>query len=175
MRASNDAVTHERLVEILNYDPETGIFTSRISVGPRKAGTSAGSLCNRGYLRIEICGHRYGAHRLAWFYVHGKWPNYIDHIDGDKINNRISNLRDVSIAENSQNMKLGRRNRTGIHGVWWSTKYGVWVARIGVHGKKHDLGRFPCLLDAVAVRKRAEREFGYHPNHGRDANNGAEK
>ena len=100
-----EPLTAEMLRSLLSYDPETGEFRWRISRGRVSVGDIAGSHPNRvGYLRIMLGDVEYRAHRLAWLYIYGKWPELvIDHIDRNKTNNRIANLRDVSHAENMRN------------------------------------------------------------------------
>ncbi len=105
-------VTAERVRELLHYDPETGIFTHKVSRGGVSAGDIAGCLDSLGYVRISLGrGASRFAHRLAWLLVYGKWPDGdIDHIDQAKANNRIANLRDVSRSANNQNRDKPQRN-----------------------------------------------------------------
>lgn len=88
----------------LLYDPDTGVFTRAISRGSYAVGTIAGSLNKSGYWQIGVCGRTYTAQRLAWYYAHGEWPDDdIDHINRDKLDNRLINLRVVSRSENLRN------------------------------------------------------------------------
>ena len=120
----------------LSYDPNTGIFTRLINSGNTKAGDKVGSYTDKGYLRVHIDGKRIMLHRLAWFFVHGKWPvGQIDHIDEDKTNNRITNLRDVS----------NRRNKFNSSKSNTSSKLGV----LGVH--KLPSGRYRASLCGVGL------------------------
>ena len=97
----NDELTREFLVSLLHYDELTGVFTWRSNRPKVRAGDVAGTRSSHDYWQISIRDKVYSAHRLAWFYVHGTWPSrVIDHIDGDRMNNRIDNLRDVSTKEN---------------------------------------------------------------------------
>jgi len=142
----------DRLRQILAYDATTGVFRWRISLGSRaQAGTVAGCLTSLGYVEIGWGGHRYYAHRLAWLYVHGAWPaQMIDHIDGDRTNNRIENLRDVSRSVNLQNRKrAARNNQTGFLGV--SQSRSKFKAQIEVGGKNIFLGQFDTPEEAHAV------------------------
>src|SRR2546423_1548703 len=101
----NRGLTAERLLELLVYDLESGVFRWRVSTNRRiTVGNVAGWIDVVGYWRIRIDGHWYYAHRLAWFYTSGKWPpTQIDHMDGDKQNNRLSNLRLASSTQNHAN------------------------------------------------------------------------
>jgi len=113
-------LTQERLKELLEYDPETGVFVWLQTTSNRvKVGSVAGCRRRDGYLLIRLDGKLYLGHRLAWLYVHGEWPaNVIDHIDQNKSNNAISNLRDTSMAVNGLNKDKPRRhNTTGFMGV----------------------------------------------------------
>ena len=121
-----------------------------------------------GYGRITLLGKRYKSHRVAWAMHHGDWPpDQIDHINGVKSDNRIENLRSVSQAENSKNSKIPANNMSGVIGIHWDKVNFRWVARIRVNGKKIDLCRTKDFDEAVAARKKAEAEYGFHPNHGR--------
>lgn len=110
----------QRLRERLHYDPETGRFTWLVwTVNHVKAGDIAGSLHVSGRWQVRVDGRVYKAHRLAWFWTYGEWPKgQIDHIDGNPLNNRLGNLRDVSVSVNQQNMKRAKsNNKTGFLGV----------------------------------------------------------
>lgn len=168
------ALTAERAHELLRYEPETGQFYWRVARGGiRCAGASAGFIdrreCPR-YWKIRIDRRTYFAHRLAWLMMTGEWPSLqVDHINGDGFDNRWANLREVTNQENQQNAKLPRDNSSGAPGVWWNKARKQWYAQIGSREHRRRLGQFDRLEDAVAARKAAERELGYHPNHGRKA------
>src|SRR4051812_36538770 len=117
----------ERLHELLDYQPDTGVFRWKKRRGPRSAGAIAGSVATKGYWRITLDGQECLAHRLAWLYVHGTWPDgELDHIDQVKTNNRISNLRPVTSSQNKQNISGPQRNNASGHrGVYWAN--GAWV------------------------------------------------
>lgn len=157
--AKND-LTAQRLRELLHYDPETGVFTRRVSTSSNaKAGAVAGSNDGKGYLRIWIDSCPYLAHRLAWVYVHGVQPtNHIDHIDGNPANNRIENLRDVSIGVNQQNRHTAQKNnKLGILGVKRHGK--KFLAQITVDGKRRSIGTFPSYEQAHSAYLIAKRQF----------------
>lgn len=127
------------------------------------------AFCSPGkYLRGNIDGKAFPAHRVIWAMHYGAWPkNQIDHINGDSRDNRIVNLRDVTTSVNAQNTKLMKNNKSGVCGVYWRVADKRWIARICVNRKIIDLGRFTQKQDAIARRKAAELEYGFHPNHGR--------
>jgi len=133
-----------------------------------KAGQEAGCLPPTGYRQIKIEGKLYKAHRVCWLLYHGRMPSgQIDHINGDPSDNRIKNLRVVSNAENGKNQKRHCKNTSGCTGVYWYKASSKWQAEIMVDGRHIHLGYFTDFEDAVSARKRAERKYGFHLNHGR--------
>ena len=161
----------------LDYDPVSGSFTWIYSDGIKyraKAGSFAGSIkpyrSGTKYLTILLLGKRHYAHRLAWLYVHGSLPSEnmcIDHIDGDGLNNSITNLRVVDKLGNSKNRRITSKNKSGKLGVFFASREGKWAARIGVNGNKKHLGYFEHLKDAIEARERAEINFNFHSGHGK--------
>lgn len=126
------------------------------------------TLWKSGYRAGHISGKTYLAHRVAWALHTGSWPSLqIDHIDGDRGGNKAANLRVVSPAGNQRNVKQRVDNTTGAKGVDFRKASGRWRARIVHQGNRITLGLFDNFEDAVAARKQAEIDFGYHPNHGR--------
>lgn len=172
----------DALRTLLSYDPETGaliwmkrpagMFKTKRAASTwnaRYAGRPAFTSDNgRGYKSGGIFARLYSAHRVAWALHYGEWPTGdIDHINGRRDDNRIANLRQVSNAENARNQKLRRDNTSRVSGVHWYKPYKKWLSYISVDGRRKHLGYFAEFADAVSCRKAAEREFGYHPNHGR--------
>ena len=161
---ATNILTVSRVRELLHYQPETGVFTWLFITSNRvKVGDVAGGFDAEGYRRISIDGHNYKAHRLAWLYVHGKWPvDQIDHIDCQKNNNRLCNLREATGSGNQQNQRApGRGNTSGFLGVSWSVRAKKWKAQITVNGKKIYLGYFPAAELAHAAYLQAKEEL--HP------------
>ena len=163
-------LTKQYLRSVLDYDPITGVFTwcSRSST-KIKIGDKAGYINNLyGYRLIRVDGIKYGAHRLAWLYVHGSFPeNEIDHINGIRDDNRIVNLRAVDRQTNARNMKKRKNNTSGVTGVDWHKCKNKWRAQINGNNGIIHLGYSKSLFEVVCLRKSAEIEHGYHENHGR--------
>jgi hypothetical protein len=171
----------ELLKLLVRYEPDTG----RLFWLPRTSGLfkrsqdcalwnkrNAGTECflqsdGLGYRRGAIFKQKYRAHQIAWALTFGQWPKEIDHIDGDRSNNRIDNLRNVGRRENCRNLRRPRHNRSGVVGVSWDQDRSKWQAGIHVDGRAIALGRFVAKADAIAARRAAEREHDFHPNHGR--------
>ncbi|WP_296222691.1 HNH endonuclease [uncultured Sphingomonas sp.] len=167
--------------ELLDYDEKTGklfwrerdfSWFSDDGVAKRwnskNAGKEAlGSLNSKGYLNGAILSVSYKAHRIVWLHQTGQWPDEIDHVNGIKTDNRMENLRDVDRAGNLKNMPRQSNNTSGATGVKWSEYMGKWRAVINVNRARVHLGYFSDFSDAVGARKAAEREIGFHPNHGR--------
>jgi hypothetical protein len=150
----------EQLKEVLHYPPDTGIFTWATDMGGRgKAGAVAGWY-QRGYTVIGVLGERVHAHRLAWFFVRGQWPaQQLDHINGDKQDNRIENLREVSDLENKHNIRKAQsNNRSGFLGVAPTANKKRWVATITTNRRQQYLGTFDDPAQAHAAYLAAKRD-----------------
>jgi hypothetical protein len=158
------------LKEMLDYNKETGIFTWKIDRnGAAKKGRKAGCISSDGYIVLSLFNKQYKAHRIAWLFIYGNMPiNNIDHINGNKQDNRIDNLRDVTHIENSKNLSIDKRNKSGKTGVGWHSVSKKWIANISVNKKLIHLGYFNNLDDAIKVRTDAEIKYKFHSNHGRD-------
>lgn len=180
--------TDIRLSDLLSYDPESGrlLWLARrpehfLGVGKitaehrcamwnaRWAGAPALDCVatDTGYRVGSLLGKRAYAHRIAYMLMKGRMPpGQIDHVNGDRADNRWSNLRLVRPAEQQKNMKLRSDNSSGHHGVCKGRK--GWRARVHVNGRDRHLGEFASKEEAVAARRAAERALGFHPNHGRN-------
>lgn len=171
----------ELLRKLLRYEPETGklfwrarpreMFTranDHHSWNRRFANQPAFTTKSKGYLCGRVLYSKFKAHRIAWAIHHGQDPDdQIDHINGDRSDNRIVNLRVVTQEGNARNARRQSRNQSGVTGVCWSGRESKWAAYIRADGEKKWLGYFVSLTSAIESRKRAERKYGYHPNHGR--------
>lgn len=155
-------LTHQRLLNLLSYDPETGIFTRLMSRRSDRVGLAAGSTDGKGHRQIKVDGRLYMGHRLAWLYMAGCWPQLdIDHINGDRSDNRWCNLRLATESQNGANSKLSRANTSGAKGVTRERKTGRWNAYVRVSRKAVYLGTFDTVKQASeAYREGAERAFG---------------
>lgn len=154
----------ELLRASIAYDAETGVFTRLVRSGNCRAGSPLGSLRANGYLTVSYQNQHRLAHRMAWLMQTGCEPtNDIDHIDGDRTNNRWSNLRAATRGENMQNERHARASNlsSGLLGVSWSKAARKWAAGIKINGKKRHLGLFDDKQAAHAVYLEAKREI--HP------------
>jgi len=155
-------LSQEELKEHLHYNPDTGIFT-RIKNLSKKKSTNVGNIDKRGYLHIRINYTRYYAHRLAFLYMTGSIPHYVDHIDRNPSNNKWNNLREADISQNGANVALMKSSTTGYKGV---SKYHYsdvkkWRAYIKVNGKFINLGKYETTEEAAcAYDKAAVQYFG---------------
>lgn len=175
----------EFLREILDYDPETGLLTWKVrgvwlfTDGKQTAqhnaaiwnGKNAGKLAGcrnlKGYIVLGFGTRLIRAHRIAWAITHGAWPeSEIDHINHDRADNRIANLRVVGRKDNMKNISLRPESKSGVSGVSWCKNRKKWQVAIHDGEKRVALGRYDILADAVAARKAAEVRLGYHENHG---------
>jgi hypothetical protein len=161
-------VTADRVRELLNYDPETGVFTWAAQSSTRvKIGAVAGSVDIYGYHIIRVDGRLYRAHRLVWLYVHGEWPvGDIDHINGTRDDNRLRNLRAATRSENNANAPRPSDNTSGVKGVYWREGPKKWMAAIGSGGKQIFIGHFDTIAEAAAARRAsATKLFGKYARH----------
>ena len=154
----------EELRRVLDYSPETGEFRWKVAFANNriKAGSLAGNVNkSNGRLQVKFQGKNYLSHRLAWLLTYGKWPDeVIDHIDGDPLNNRLANLRDVTSFVNSQNQrKPMSNNKSGYLGVCWDRSNNKFKAQIGLDGKLKQLGYFLTPEEAHDVYLAAKRKF----------------
>lgn len=160
------ALTQNRLKELLEYDPSTGIFKWR-NFGPGvRYNREAGTLTNKGYVVIGIDNERYLANRLAFLYMTGSWPEHeAEHEDRNPANNTWINLRDATHAENLSNTTIRNDNTSGVKGVTWDKQKNKWKVQVGPAGKRVSK-HFVALEDAKAFyAAKAEEIFGQFSAH----------
>lgn len=148
-------LTQARLKELLDYDPATGFFVRRAKParGMRPSGTVAGGSAGNPYSRISVDGVRYYAHRLAWLYMYGEWPeDHTDHRDGEGSNNKGDNLRKATRSQNFANARISKRNTSGFKGVSRRRDTGRFAAYVMVDRKRHCVGCFATAEEASKAR-----------------------
>jgi hypothetical protein len=176
MSGEQEIINHLR--EVLHYDPDSGIFTWRYKNGDtreekiwntRYGGKRAGTIAPSGYLLIFTRRSSRRAHRLAFALMNGGFPKLsIDHINGDRLDNRWSNLREATKSLNAQNRHVrSEKNPYGVHGITYYDSVGKWRARIKVNGSEINLGYYDSVHDAVKARKNAELVY-FHVQHRED-------
>lgn len=155
-------LTQAELKELLDYDPATGSFFWRKTLrnGKGGAGKKAGGE-RYGYIFIAVKGRIYRAHRLAWLYVYGEFPpdKLIDHINGNRSDNRIENLRLASQGENLMNRGRQSNNKAGYKGIWFDNQRQLWAAMIGFNNQKKALGRYETAEEAARAYDAAARLY----------------
>lgn len=163
-RRSETVLTAEHLRRVILYDPDTGLWRWKASGKgkPREPGWWPGTLTAWGYRNIAISRLGYFAHRLAFLYMTGAWPQHeVDHIDGDRANNRWGNLREATGLQNKYNTGLRGHNTTGFRGVYHHNQTGRWVARIKTGERRINLGSFATPEEASkAYEEAASQSFG---------------
>lgn len=155
-------ITQTKLCKLLDYCPETGVFKWRFREGARAqwngryAGTIAGCQTAGGYTQIVIDNRAYYAHRLAWLYLRGEWPDAgIDHRDGNPSNNKFYNLRPATQVENMHNTSAQKNNTSGFKGVTWHRQRRKWAAQAYIEGKHIHIGLFKNKEDAARAYNHA--------------------
>ena len=155
-------ITQSELEEKIFYYPLTGNFIWRISIKGVEKGDIAGCFDDKGYRIIQIDNNQYKAHRLAWLYIKGYFPeNDVDHIDQDKSNNKWENLREVSKQCNMRNRGITKNNTSGVTGVCWNKKGDKWCSYLKVSGKRIHLGYYINFDNAVLARWKGEVKYGF--------------
>lgn len=174
------------LLQLLRYDAETGklfwrersaaMFTGGFHDAETQARRWNTRFAGKEALTATSAGYRFGAvndalylaHRIIWRMVYGIEPEIVDHINGDRTDNRITNLRDVDPTASVRNTKRPSHNTSGHSGVSYDSRRNKWAAYITLADKKKSLGSFDAIEDAITARKAAESKHGFHPNHGRE-------
>ena len=156
------------LRQLFQYDPETGIIIRATSRrGHSKKGDHAGTVSDNGYLNINYKNKIYRAHRIAWkLFYDEEPPVQIDHINGNRLDNRICNLRKATRSQNNMNKTTCINSKTGITGVNFNGRKNRWRVRIGINSKKIHIGTYNSFDEAVAARKAAEAK--YHGEYARN-------
>lgn len=153
-------LTQSLLMDALDFNPETGVFVWKKPTSNRvRAGRVAGRVTVIGYVAIGIYGKLYSAHRLAWLWVYGEWPkNELDHIDHNRQNNAINNLRNVTRSQNNENRITAQSNNiVGLLGVSFLKDTRKYQARIQINGKQKKIGYFPTAEEAHAAYVKEKR------------------
>lgn len=184
-KEKENLITHKYVKQLFHYDSEKGILYWKSSRKKRRQKDSTAGIVSlnkfgttgngkplirpepQKRMVVSIQGRSYMMHRIIYFWYHGVWPEYVDHIDGNPLNNKIENLRSVSAAENALNKKLPVSNKSGIMGVNFNEKTKKWVASGTCNKKLTHIGTFDDKDDAIAARRQWEKDNGFHENYGK--------
>lgn len=153
-------LTADKLRELMLYDPENGTFKWKAKRNGVRRYTIPGRLSANGYWRIRVNHENHLSHRLAWLYMTGQWPKYwIDHIDGNKLNNKFSNLRECTPSQNHQNKKTMSNNKTALKGSWFDKANKKYKAAISINGIQITIGYFNTVEEAHNAYCKAAKEL----------------
>lgn len=152
-------ITREDVIELFNYN-DGKLFHKKSGSG-KKIGNRAGYKHSNGYRRVWVNGKKYLEHRVIFLYNHGYLPEFIDHINGIKDNNKIENLRAVTISQNCMNKKSSKNSSSQYKGVYWCNNIKIWKAGIKIDGRQIHLGYFSNEIDAaIAYNDKSKELFG---------------
>lgn len=159
--AISDPITHAQFTALVVYDLARGVFNRRVAGRHYQVGDTLGFLDNsNGYVRLSIESKKYWAHRAAWFYVTGQWPEkQIDHIDRNRANNAWQNLREATQTQNNANAKKPINNTSGYKGVFFNSETNLFVAQIGFQNKNYQLGGYVDVVEAAKAYDAAAIKF----------------
>lgn len=158
-------LTHQELISVISYDPVSGVFFKLGAAGDGAQQRPTGHKNVRGYMCVYVAGRSYAAHRLAFFYMQKEWPPHdVDHINGDRTDNRFSNLRQVTRKQNKENMTVTWA-ASCVRGVTWCKKRKAWKAQVKHNQRHYNIGYF-SELEAAAEAAKAGRDrlFTHHTN-----------
>ena len=162
-------LSQEYLKETYIYDVNNGKLYLKKRLGPRKKGSIVGTIDKDGYVVTQLNKKSYKVHRIIYFMFYGSLPESIDHINHNRSDNRIENLRPASPKQNARNRGISDNSHSGVLGVFWRKRERVWEARVTSNqNKRICLGTFDLFEDAVKARVDAEEKYGYHKNHGKN-------
>ncbi len=174
MEYEKNKLTQSQLKELLHYDKHTGLFTWKVARNNIvKIGSITGNrktTLGYGNIRISFLGKSrlYSTHRLAWLYEFGEFPKkHLDHVNHDRLDNRICILREVDRIDNQRNQKIRSTNKSGLNGVYWHKNSKKWAAEICVNKTSIHLGYFKDKNEAIMDRLHANRLYKFHNNHGK--------
>lgn len=160
-------MNQQELLDHINYCSTTGICTWKVPTSNKvSVGDEVGYVSADGYRYFGFRGKTLKLHRAIFLMYYGYLPDFVDHENHDRLDNRITNLKDSSIEKNNRNCSIQKNNTSGVVGVTWVPSRNKWEAGIWDKGKRYSLGRYTDKADAIKARKDAEVLYGYHPNHG---------
>lgn len=136
-----------------------GDLAWKVGRGGVKAGATAGRIDSHGYIQVQFKGRKYLAHRLIFLMHHGYLPDYVDHINGEKANNRIENLRECTLSQNRANSKTPQNNSSGFKGVVWHKDAGKWQAQVRTSGHYKYLGLYDDIEEAALVAQKGRERY----------------
>jgi hypothetical protein len=163
---TTESITQDYVKQLFKYrDGE--LYWKNSPAHSVRIGQKAGTLKPTGYYQIKIKEKKYLNHRLIFLMYHGYLPKILDHIDGNRANNKIENLREVTLVQNQHNRKINKNNSSGVKGVSWRKLVNKWEVKICVNNKRKHLGFFADLELAELVAQEARNKYhGSFANHG---------
>ena len=161
---NTQTITKEFVLEMLEYFPSSGLLLQKKKRPKVEIGAIAGVITNFGYRYIQLQGKKYAAHRFVWLIETGSFPSkFLDHIDGNKLNNCFTNLREVTVKQNSENKIVQKNNKLGVRGVCFNKRLGKYIAQIQHNGKNNHIGVFQTIEEAKnAYIEHRNKLFTHH-------------